>query len=108
MKKWIDSITTPLVYGDKKGALKGKGLLISTTTGGPEESYSPHGYNKYSMKQFLLPLLKLGDSLGKNVLEPLVMHSATGEPTAVHTRAQEHTVKMINEINYQYETVLER
>jgi len=56
--------------------LKGKTFILSTTTGGPEESYQTSGYNKYTMKEFLLPILKLGDSLEMNVLDPIVLHSA--------------------------------
>jgi putative NADPH-quinone reductase len=106
LKMWIDSITTPMVYGKQKGILKGKSFIISTTTGGPAESYSATGYNKYTMKEFLLPLLKLGDSLGMNVLEPIVMHSASGDSDSVNYKAQKH-VKFIMEQIQKDETVLE-
>jgi putative NADPH-quinone reductase len=107
LKMWIDSITSPLVYGKQKGALKGKLLIISTTTGGPAESYNSEGYNKYTMREFLLPLLKLGDSLGMNVLEPVVMHSAKSDSELVNFRAQKHALKIIEQIEMEHETVLE-
>ena len=58
------------------------------------------------MKEFLLPLLKLGDSLGMNVLEPIVMHSASGDIDSVNYKAQKH-VKFIMEQIQKDETVLE-
>ena len=60
------------------------------------------------MKEFLLPLLKLGDSLGMKVLEPLALHGAMGDPEAIPFRAQEHAMKMINIIDAEYERILER
>jgi len=107
LKMWIDSITTPMVYGKQKGILKGKSLIISTTTGGPAESYSATGYNKHTMKEFLLPLLKLGDSLGMNVLEPVVMHSASGDSDSVNYKAQKHARFIIEQIEKEHEKVLE-
>ncbi len=103
LKMWIDSITTPLVYGPNKGGLKGKIFVISTTTGGPEESYSPSGYNKYTMKELLLPLLKLGNSLEMNVLDPIVLHSAMFQDDAgkqtLENNANQHAIKLIKALN---------
>lgn len=103
LKMWIDSITTPLVYGPNKGGLKDKVFLLSATTGGPQESYRSNGYNKYTMKEFLLPLLKLGDSLEMDVLDPLVLHSAVFQDVEgedlLKTRAEQHALKLIQHIN---------
>lgn len=99
LKKWIDSITTPLVYGTNKGGLKGKKFLISTTTGGPQESYQASGYNKYTMKELLLPLLKLGDSLGMDVLDPLVLHEASSSHENIQQRAREYASRLMDLIN---------
>lgn len=103
LKMWIDSITTPLVYGPNKGGLKEKTFLLSTTTGGSSESYQSDGSNKFTMKDFLLPLLKLGDSLEMNVLEPLVLHSAMfrdaeGE-NLLKNKAKQHAFKLIELVN---------
>ena len=103
LKMWIDSITTPLVYGPNKGGLKDKTFLLSTTTGGPSESYQSDGYNKFTMKEFLLPLLKLGDSLEMNVLKPLVLHSAMFKDDEAENllklNAQKHAFKIIELVN---------
>jgi putative NADPH-quinone reductase len=103
LKMWIDSITTSLVYGPNKGGLKGKTFILSTTTGGPEDSYQENGYNKFKMKELLLPLLKLGDSLEMIVLEPVVLHSAifkdeTGKLN-LENNAKQHALKLIEIVN---------
>ena len=60
------------------------------------------------MREFLLPLLKFGDSLGMNVQEPAVMYSAADNTDLVNYRAQKHKTKIIEQIKKEYETVLER
>lgn len=108
LKMWIDTITTPLVYGEPKGALKNKLLIISTTTGGPEESYSPTGYNKYTMKEFLLPLMKFGDSLGMNVIDPVITHSASTKGAALEGKLRHHANRINEILNIENEGILER
>ena len=102
LKMWLDSVTTPLVYGPLKGSLKGKTFILSTTTGGPEESYQSDGYNKHTMKEFLVPLLKLADSLEMHVAAPFVLHSAVARDAAgkelLLQRAKEQAVKLISYI----------
>jgi putative NADPH-quinone reductase len=103
LKMWIDSITTPLVYGPNKGGLKGKKFVLSTTTGGPKEAYQASGYNKYTMKELLLPLLKLGDSLEMDVLDPIVLHSAMFQDedgkNDLISNANQHALKLVEFIN---------
>lgn len=95
LKQWIDAIVTPLVYGKHKGALQNKTLIISTTTGGPEVSYSKEGYNKYTMKQFLLPLIKLGDSLGMKVQDLVITHSCSNSDPSLKERLNLHSNRLI-------------
>ena len=103
LKMWIDSITTPLVYGPNKGGLKEKTFLLSTTTGGPSESYQSDGYNKFTMEELLLPLLKLGDSLEMDVLKPLVLHSAMFQDdegkNLLKSNAKHQALKLIELVN---------
>ena len=108
LKMWIDSITTPLVYGEFKGALKNKTLVISTTTGGPAASYSSSGYNKHTMKEFLLPIIKLGDSLGMHVLEPVITHSASTKGAGLEERLKQHANSILAVLNMENEGILER
>jgi putative NADPH-quinone reductase len=57
LKEWQDAV---LAYGFAYGAggdkLKGKQLMIATTTGGPAEAYQAGGYNQYSLSELLRPL----------------------------------------------------
>lgn len=108
LKMWIDTITTPLVYGEYKGALANKLLIISSTTGGPKESYSPTGYNKHTMKEFLLPITKLGDSLGMNMIEPVIVYSASAQVDDLERRLLDHANRINELLNLENEGILER
>ena len=103
LKMWIDSITTPLVYGPNKGGLKDKTFLLSTTTGGPSESYKSDGSNKFTMEELLLPLLKLGDSLELDVLKPVVLHNVMFQDddgkNLLKNDAKQHALEIIKLLN---------
>lgn len=48
MKLWLDEVLTHgWAYGHRGTALQGKDLWLLATTGGPETSYHPQGYNRF-------------------------------------------------------------
>ena len=47
-KLWLDEVLTyGWAYGEGGDKLQGKDLWLVATTGGPEDSYHPQGYNRY-------------------------------------------------------------
>lgn len=77
LKLWLDEV---LVYGWAYGpggtALRGKDLWLVATTGGPESSYHPQGYNRYFFDAFLPPYEQTAALCGMRFLPPLVLHGA--------------------------------
>ena len=75
LKAWMDQV---LLYGFAYGAegtkLRGKTLQVVTTTGGPEDSYSDGGYNRFTMEQLLRPLDATAHLCGMPMAEPMVLH----------------------------------
>jgi glutathione-regulated potassium-efflux system ancillary protein KefF len=57
-------------------ALRGKGLWLVATTGGPEASYSPGSYNRHAFDAFLPPYRQTAALCGMCFLPPLVLHGA--------------------------------
>lgn len=56
MKLWLDEVLeSGWAYGPGGDKLKDKNFLLSTTVGGPEESYSSNGHNGYAMDVLLSP-----------------------------------------------------
>ncbi|MEO8389993.1 NAD(P)H-dependent oxidoreductase [Polaromonas sp.] len=80
-KLWLDDVLTyGWAYGEGDGgegrALEGKDLWLVTTTGGPEGSYHPQGYNRYFFDAFLPPYEQSAALCGMRFLPPLVLHGA--------------------------------
>ncbi|MDB5891745.1 MAG: dehydrogenase [Polaromonas sp.] len=91
-KLWLDDV---LAYGWAYGsadpttetsahqragrALRGKDLWLVASTGGPEASYHPQGYNRYFFDAFLPPYEQTASLCGMRFLPPLVLHGAHGQ-----------------------------
>lgn len=76
LKLWLDDVLTHgWAYGGGH-ALQGKDLWLAATTGGPETSYHPQGYNRYLFDAFLPPYEQTAALCGMRFLPPLVLHGA--------------------------------
>jgi glutathione-regulated potassium-efflux system ancillary protein KefF len=92
MKLWLDDVFTfGWAYGPKDGpgghALRSKDLWLVASTGGPEESYRPDGYNRYFFDAFLHPYEQTAALVGMRWLPPLLLHGAhkvSDEELAAH------------------------
>jgi glutathione-regulated potassium-efflux system ancillary protein KefF len=77
MKLWLDEVFSfGWAYGPGGHALQGKDLWLVASTGGPEESYHPTGYNRYAFDAFLPPYEQTAALAGMRWLPPLVLHGA--------------------------------
>lgn len=76
-KLWLDEVLRyGWAYGEGGSALQGKDLWLVATTGGPEVSYHPQGYNRYFFEAFLPPYEQSAAICGMRFLPPLVLHGA--------------------------------
>jgi glutathione-regulated potassium-efflux system ancillary protein KefF len=77
MKLWLDEVFGfGWAYGPGGHALQGKDLWLATSTGGPESSYGPGGYNRHFFDAFLPPYEQTAALAGMRFLPPLVLHGA--------------------------------
>ena len=77
MKLWLDEVLRyGWAYGRSGTALHGKDLWLVASTGGPEGSYHPQGYNRYFFDAFLPPYEQTAHLCGMRFLPPLLMHAA--------------------------------
>jgi len=77
MKLWLDEVFAfGWAYGPGGQALRGKDLWPALTTGGPEASYRPDGYNRYFFDAFLPPYEQTAALVGMRMLPPLLLHGA--------------------------------
>ena len=76
-KLWLDDVLAyGWAYGQNGIALQGKDLWLVATTGGPESSYHPQGYNRYFFDAFLPPYEQSAAICGMRFLPPMVLHGA--------------------------------
>jgi glutathione-regulated potassium-efflux system ancillary protein KefF len=77
LKLWLDDVLTwGWAYGRAGTALAGKDLWLAASTGGPEASYHPTGYNRFFFDAFMPPYEQTAQLCGMRFLPPLVLHGA--------------------------------
>jgi glutathione-regulated potassium-efflux system ancillary protein KefF len=88
LKLWLDEVLQyGWAYGRSGTALHGKDLWLVASTGGPEASYHPQGYNRYFFDAFLPPYEQTAHLCGMRFLPPLLLHGAhraAGEELQAH------------------------
>ncbi len=83
MKLWLDEVFSfGWAYGPGGRALHAKDLWLVMSTGGPESSYGPGGYNRHFFDAFLPPYEQTAALTGMRFLPPLVLHGAHRAPAA--------------------------
>ena len=102
LKNWLDKVLTfNFAYGPEGDKLKGKNLLISTTVGGPQEAYTPLGYNHFKVTDLLLPFEQTSYLTGLNYLAPIFTHGCVYIPGVrnvkeeVEERARNHAQRVV-------------
>lgn len=105
LKKWLDDVFAyDFAYGSKGDKLKDKEFILSFTVGGPDESYSPLGYNYFAIEQLLRPLEQTAYLSGMNYHSPVYTHSMVYIPGVYNTledvqqRAMKHALTLTNKI----------
>ncbi|WP_117234968.1 NAD(P)H-dependent oxidoreductase [Vibrio maerlii] len=105
MKKWVDDVFTfNFAYGPEGDKLKGKQLILSFTVGGPEQAYSPLGYNHFTIEQLLYPIQQTAYLAGMDYQPPVYTHGMIYIPDVyneldeVQAHAKEHATRLIKAI----------
>lgn len=75
IKEWEDLVLEHgWAYGHEGAALRGKKMLIVTTTGGSEGAYQRGGHNRFTLRELLVPLEQTASLCGMDFLPPFVVH----------------------------------
>ena len=85
VKEWIDlTLERGFAYGEGGDKLNGKWLMLAVTTAGPEDAYSPNGYQHYPLRTFLTPFEQTARLAGMRFAAPYVLHDALRTNPAAH------------------------
>lgn len=77
VKEWIDvTFEYGFAYGEHGRALEGKWLMNAITAGAAETAYRAEGYNRYPVRQLLLPFEQTATLCRMRYLAPLVLFAA--------------------------------
>ncbi len=92
LKEWQDIVLEyGFAYGETGKALRGKRWLNAITTGGPQEAYHPGGFNRFTIRQLLVPFEQTAHLCGMQFLEPIVVHGTHGlTKSEIATRAADY------------------
>lgn len=77
LKQWLDDVLTyGWAYGEGGNKLHGKEWGLAVTAGGSNETYSPQGYNLYSLEQLLRPFEVTASIIGVRFLPIFIVFNA--------------------------------
>ena len=82
IKEWQDLVLEHgFAYGGGGDKLEGKRLLLAITVAGPEEAYSPGGFQHYPIRDFLRPLEQTARLCGMKFSAPYVLFGSIKAPS---------------------------
>lgn len=74
LKEWQDLVLEHgFAYGHGGTALRGKKCLTAITTGGDKEAYRQDGYNRFTIRELLVPFEQTARLCGMEYLPPFVV-----------------------------------
>lgn len=105
LKEWQDLVLQyGFAYGHEGKALTGKTLQIAVTAGGPEEAYRTGGYQRHSLRAFMVPLEQTAGLCRMNFAAPFALYGAlAAEPEAeiaAHAAAYAELLSAIRDDTY--------
>jgi glutathione-regulated potassium-efflux system ancillary protein KefG len=75
LKEWLDLVLEyGFAYGHQGTALRGKKFLTAITTGGGEQAYCRQGYNRFTIRELLVPFEQTAQLCEMEYLPPFVVH----------------------------------
>ena len=83
IKEWQDLVLEHgFAYGTDGDKLEGKHMMLALTAAGPEEAYTPGGYQHHPIRTFLTPLEQTARLCKMHFPAPYVLYSSLKAPGA--------------------------
>ncbi len=101
LKLWIDEVFEyGFAYGKTGDKLKGKNLILSLSTGGPQDAYQPNGRNNAFVIDYLTPLIQTSRLTQTVLIDPIISYGMTNisgidvDKTNILEKAKTHAEKL--------------
>lgn len=98
LKEWQDLVLEHgFAYGNEGIALRGKKLLSAITTGGGEQAYCQEGYNRFTIRELLVPFAQTAHLCGMEYLPPFVVHGThqLNQPDQIAQHAADYRATIV-------------
>ena len=107
IKEWQDLVLEHgFAYGSGGDKLTGKRMMLAITAAGPEDAYSPEGYQRHGIRSFLTPLEQTATLCHMQFLPPYVLYgSLRAETTGSlgrHAAGYRRLLESIRDDRYDY------
>lgn len=77
IKEWLDLVLEHgFAYGTGGDKLSGKNMMLAVTAAGPEDAYTPKGYQNFPLRTFLTPLEQTATLCQMRFIPPYVLYGA--------------------------------
>ncbi|HSB93206.1 MAG TPA: NAD(P)H-dependent oxidoreductase [Flavitalea sp.] len=111
LKQWIDMVLEfGWAYGPGGNMLAGKIIFNAITTGGGSEAYSPSGYNRFTITQFLAPFDQTATLCKMIYLPPFLMqatHRLTEQSLVEQTTLYQLLLEKLHDGDFDVQHALE-
>lgn len=107
LKMWQELVLEhKWAYGKEGVALRGKRLMCALSTGGRESLFCKEGFNRCTIREYLVPVEQLARICGMEYLPPFVIHGThelTGPEIGRHAEDYRNVITAIRDdrINWQ-------
>jgi len=113
LKEWQDLVLEHgFAYGAGGDKLAGKTLLLAITMAGPEDAYTPSGYQHYPLRTFLTPLEQTARLCKMTFATPYVLHAALEaqetDGIAAHAAGYARLLEAIRDGVYDFDRAAEK
>lgn len=114
LKEWQELVLEyKWAYGKPDVALQGKKLMSAVSTGGRESLFCREGFNRCTIREYLVPMEQLARICGMEYLPPFVVHGThelTGPEIAHHAEDYRNVILAIRDdrINWEAARALPR
>ena len=101
LKEWQDLVLEHnWAYGKQGNALKGKYFFNVVTTGGKKDAYHTEGYNRFTIRQLLVPIERTAVLCKMTYLPPYVLHgthSISPEEIEMHRKNYHQLLELLRD-----------
>lgn len=110
IKEWLDLVLEHgFAYGTGGDTLGGKRLMLAITAAGPEDAYTPDGYQRFPIRTFLSPLEQTARLCHMRFTPPYVLYASLRAPAAglvePHTEGYRRLLEAIRDDRYDFDDV---